>query len=99
MGIQKKRDWERVSRLRQSLVHLAGEIRKVEEFTYPWPAEARAILHSDGLASRWDLSGYPGLLRRHPALVAGVLYRDYARGSDDVTVVVAGGPPPGGERE
>jgi hypothetical protein len=28
------------------------------------------------------------LLERHPSLIAGVLYRDYARGRDDVTVVL-----------
>ena len=26
---------------------------------------------------------------RHPAVIAGVLYRDFNRGRDDVTVVVA----------
>ena len=45
-------------------------------------------MHSDGLATRWSLDAYPGLQRRHPGLVAGVLYRDYSRGRDDVTVLV-----------
>ena len=39
------------------------------------------------LASRWSLDQQPGLLARHPSLVAGVLYRDHTRGRDDVTVV------------
>ena len=43
---------------------------------------------SDGLATRWDLERYPGLLAHHPAVVAGVLYRDFGRARDDVTVVV-----------
>jgi hypothetical protein len=30
----------------------------------------------------------PGLLRRHPSIVAAWLVRDHRRGSDDVTVVV-----------
>jgi hypothetical protein len=47
------------------------------------------ILHSDGLATRWDLSKYPGLTHRHPTLIAAALYRDFARGRDDVTVFVA----------
>jgi hypothetical protein len=47
------------------------------------------ILHSDGLATRWDLSRYPGLALRHPTLVAATLYRDFTRGRDDVTVFVA----------
>jgi len=70
------------------------EVRKIQEFTYPWPARGGGrqpllILHSDGLTSRWDLDRYPGLAQRHPSLIAGVLYRDFYRGRDDVTVVVA----------
>lgn len=61
--------------------------RKIQEFTYDWPPDALLVMHSDGLASRWSLDRYPGLQARHPGLVAGVLYRDFARGRDDVTVV------------
>lgn len=64
------------------------EVRKVQQFSYPWPAGASLIMHSDGLATHWQLSQYPGLLARDPALVAGVLYRDFRRGTDDVTVLV-----------
>jgi hypothetical protein len=39
--------------------------------------------------SRWDLKLYPALAQRHPSLIAGVLYRDYNRSRDDVTVLVA----------
>ncbi|MEP7245831.1 MAG: ATP-binding SpoIIE family protein phosphatase [Gammaproteobacteria bacterium] len=63
-------------------------LRKVQEFAFPWPKGALLILHSDGLGTHWDLSAYPGLAGRHPALIAGVLYRDYDRGRDDVSVVV-----------
>lgn len=62
---------------------------RIKEFSYPWPAGALLIMHSDGLGSRWQLDRYPGLRERHPALVAGVLYRDWSRGHDDVTVVAA----------
>jgi hypothetical protein len=47
------------------------------------------VLLSDGLATRWDFSQYPGLRRRLPLLIAGVLYRDLLRGNDDATIVVA----------
>jgi hypothetical protein len=69
-----------------TLGHTLGHVR---DFSYPWPADALVILHSDGLATRWSLDDYPGLQARDPALVAGVLYRDFSRGRDDVTVVVA----------
>jgi anti-sigma regulatory factor (Ser/Thr protein kinase) len=63
-------------------------LRKTQELAFPWPAGALLILHSDGLGTHWDLAAYPGLAARHPALIAAVLYRDYDRGRDDVSVVV-----------
>jgi anti-sigma regulatory factor (Ser/Thr protein kinase) len=64
-------------------------VRKVQEFLYPFPPGALIVLHSDGLATSWRLEQYPGLATRAPALIAGVLYRDFKRGHDDVTVVAA----------
>ncbi len=61
---------------------------KVQEFTYPWAPDCSVVLHSDGIMTRWRLDAYPGLLSRHPALVAGVLHRDFLRGRDDATVLV-----------
>ena len=77
-----------VTRNMVSLNGTAGvEIRKFQEFSYPWESESLLILHSDGLTTQWDLENYPGLARKHPSLIAGVLYRDHARGKDDVTVL------------
>jgi serine phosphatase RsbU (regulator of sigma subunit) len=70
------------------------EARKIVEFSYPWSANALLIMHSDGLMTRWNLQAYPGLLQRHPSLIAGVLYRDFVRGRDDVTVLAAKGAVP-----
>ena len=41
------------------------------------------------LSTATGLESYPGLAARDPALIAGVLYRDFCRGRDDATVVVA----------
>jgi anti-sigma regulatory factor (Ser/Thr protein kinase) len=65
------------------------EARKIQEFVYPWTQDSLLIMHSDGLATHWSLDQYPGLAARHPSLIAGVLYRDFTRERDDVTVVVA----------
>lgn len=65
------------------------QARRMQEFTYPWDSRSVLLMHSDGLHTQWSFDSYPGLLARHPSLIAGVLYRDYARGRDDVTVVVA----------
>ncbi|WP_027481286.1 ATP-binding SpoIIE family protein phosphatase [Deinococcus pimensis] len=56
--------------------------------TLPWTPGDLLVLHSDGLGSLWSLDRSPGLAGRSCALVAGVLYRDHARGRDDVTVLV-----------
>ena len=62
--------------------------KAVQSATYEWPAHGMLIMHSDGLTGHWTLETYPGLLVRHPAVVAGVLSRDALRGRDDATVVV-----------
>jgi anti-sigma regulatory factor (Ser/Thr protein kinase) len=76
---------------RQMVSHngtIGHDARRIQEFTYPFPASARLVMHSDGLATHWRMDRYPGLLQRHPSLVAGILYRDFTRGRDDVTVAV-----------
>jgi anti-sigma regulatory factor (Ser/Thr protein kinase) len=71
---------------------IAGHtVRKIQEFTYPWPTNALLILYSDGLTTHLHPEYYPGLIKRHPDLIAATLYRDYARDCDDATVVVAQG--------
>jgi anti-sigma regulatory factor (Ser/Thr protein kinase) len=61
---------------------------RVQEFSYPVPRDAMMVLHSDGVSTHWDLGVYPGLFRRHPSIIAAVLYRDFSRRRDDVSVVV-----------
>ncbi|HET7828491.1 MAG TPA: SpoIIE family protein phosphatase [Candidatus Limnocylindrales bacterium] len=67
------------------------EIRRVQEFVDDWPRGATLVLHSDGARARWSLASYPGIANRDPAVIAGVLYRDFSRGTDDVTVVALRG--------
>ncbi len=76
----------------QSMVSQNGtaghEARQFKEFEYLLNREDIIVMHSDGLSSHWNLQDSPGLLRRHPSVIAGTLYRDYARDRDDVCVVV-----------
>jgi anti-sigma regulatory factor (Ser/Thr protein kinase) len=76
----------------QSLVSNNGtagaDFFKTSEFNYCWSKDSVLIMHSDGISARWHLDRYPGLLTRHPSLIAGVLYRDYKRGTDDSTILV-----------
>lgn len=64
------------------------EVRRIQEFFYPWSRDSLLLMHSDGIATHWNLDHYPGLINRHPSLIAGVLSRDFARGRDDLTVLV-----------
>jgi len=59
-----------------------------KEFVYPWVTGGLLVMHSDGLQTRWALEAYPGLRLHHPGVVAAVLRRDFARGRDDLCVVV-----------
>lgn len=70
----------------------AGHVaQRIKEFEYPFsPREpGLLIMHSDGIGSGWSLDRYPGLAGAHPVLIAAVLYRDFNRGRDDATVLVA----------
>ncbi len=67
---------------------VGGSSAKPQAFTYPWSSGSLLVMHSDGIGTQWKLTDYPGLLSRHPGLVAGVLYRDFRRERDDATVVV-----------
>jgi anti-sigma regulatory factor (Ser/Thr protein kinase) len=77
----------------QHLVSVNGtaghQTERIREFSYPWPSDGLLQIHSDGLSSGAGVESYPGLASRDPALIAGVLYRDFGRGRDDATVVVA----------
>ena len=67
---------------------LGVQIRKLQDVSYPWPDHSIVVLHSDGLATRWNLKDVGGLLQCDPAVIAGWLLRDFTRGNDDVTIVV-----------
>lgn len=81
------------SRAGQQLISVNGtaghQTQRIREFSYPWPSKGMLVLHSDGLTTAAGLEGQPAVALREPSLIAGVLYRDFSRGQDDATVVVA----------
>jgi anti-sigma regulatory factor (Ser/Thr protein kinase) len=76
--------------------HIMG---RVQEFHYPVPDGSMVVMFSDGLGTSWDLSSYPGLVAKSASIIAGVLYRDFSRRRDDVTVVVVRQRPALAEKE
>lgn len=77
----------------RSLVSMNGTVGhavgRIQQFAYPWELDSVLVMHSDGLGTRWNLDQYPGLTARHPALLAGVLFRDFCRKRDDATILVS----------
>ena len=65
--------------------HTAG---RLQDFRYPLHGRPVLVMYSDGLATSWSPESHPGLFALDPLLIAGVLYRDHARGRDDASVVV-----------
>jgi hypothetical protein len=45
-------------------------------------------MYSDGLGSHWSLDDYVGLRQRRPSTIAAVLYRDFSRRRDDITILI-----------
>jgi anti-sigma regulatory factor (Ser/Thr protein kinase) len=64
------------------------KIGRVQSFSYPWDESTVLIMNSDGINSRVNLSGHVGLLNRHPAIIAALVYRDFKRLTDDATALV-----------
>jgi anti-sigma regulatory factor (Ser/Thr protein kinase) len=68
---------------------LGAVMPHVREYIYPYLPNTILLMFSDGLHSRGSFSAYPGLVQRPPAIIAGVIYRDFTRKRDDATIMVA----------
>lgn len=68
---------------------VGAEMRKVQEFNYPWNSDSILVMNSDGLTTHWTMDPYPGLQNKSTLMMAAVLYRDFKRTRDDSTVLVA----------
>jgi anti-sigma regulatory factor (Ser/Thr protein kinase) len=64
------------------------QMPRIVEFEYDIEPGSAIVMHTDGLSSRWNLRNYPGLSLQTPGVIAGLLYRDFARKRDDATVLV-----------
>lgn len=54
-----------------------------------WATGELLVLNSDGIFTRWNISGYPKIQNYDPLLLAACIYRDFCRKTDDVTVLVS----------
>jgi anti-sigma regulatory factor (Ser/Thr protein kinase) len=46
------------------------------------------IACSDGIRSRWDVTKFPTVLQHHGTVIATALYKEFARGTDDSSIIV-----------
>ena len=67
---------------------LGARLSQVRVWPHRWAEGTTLVIASDGVSAAWDASAYPGLAARSPQMLAGVLLRDFARNSDDATVLV-----------
>lgn len=67
---------------------VGANLRKLQTFTYEFPEGSVFVMNTDGFTTNINLNNYPGLLNKVPSLIAGLIYRDFSRGNDDMAVVV-----------
>lgn len=76
----------------QSLVShngtLGHQMRRVQQFSYPYRPGDMLVMHSDGLTTHTKLGLPPLLLTQSPRVVAPLLYSEQVRGRDDATILV-----------
>ena len=81
------------SKINQRLVSVNGtaghQVHQMREFSYPWSRNGLLVMYSDGLGSSTSLEAQPAAALHDPTLIAGFLYREFSRGTDDATVLVA----------
>lgn len=71
---------------------LGHYMHNTQEYQLPWSADSVLVMHSDGISSRWDLREFRGIWSHDASVIAGMLYRDFAKEKDDVTALVAKNP-------
>jgi len=47
------------------------------------------VMCSDGIITRWNLSTYPSVFKYDTMILAGALFKDFSRGTDDASVLIA----------
>jgi len=61
---------------------------RLQNSDYEMEKFQQLILCSDGIKVKWDLARYPGILKYDPMIIAAILYKDHARHTDDMTILI-----------
>lgn len=55
---------------------------------YPVEQFSQVVMASDGIKTRWDSNKYPMIQKHDPSILAAAIYKDHARHTDDMSVIV-----------
>jgi hypothetical protein len=55
----------------------------------PTERNQHLIMCSDGVTTRWSLNAYPSIFKYDPTVVAGAIFKDFSRGNDDTSILIA----------
>ncbi len=69
---------------------LGYEARKFNEYELPWSANTKLVMHTDGFTSK-TCRNVPELSSLTAGCLAGALYKNNARDTDDATIVILSG--------
>lgn len=61
----------------------------LKDSVFPIERNQHLIMSSDGIRSRWELGQYQSIFKYDNTLLAAALYKDYTRGNDDASVLIA----------
>jgi anti-sigma regulatory factor (Ser/Thr protein kinase) len=61
----------------------------INDQTYPADQYNHVLLCSDGIKTRIDMARYPQMYKYDPTILAAAIYKDHARRTDDMSVVIA----------
>jgi len=61
----------------------------MKESVFPIEKNQHLVMCSDGIKTRWDMNQYPSIFKYDNTIFAAALYRDFSRGNDDASVLIA----------
>ncbi len=63
--------------------------RKLTEYELPYEPGQCLVMASDGIRNRWNPNRYPNISRYSSTVMAAAIYKEFARQTDDMSVMVA----------
>jgi hypothetical protein len=56
---------------------------------FPLERNQHLVMCSDGITTRWDTTKFPHIFRYDPMVLAASIYKDFNRGTDDSSILIA----------